>query len=46
MEVPTKLQNTNSSQFSMLLLRIHLESISNGQERRLLLFVIIGVIIT
>ena len=45
-EVPTKFLNTNSLLFSVLLLRIHLESISNREERRLLLLVIIGVIIT
>ena len=43
MEVPA---NTNSLLFSMLILRIYLESINGREERRLLLFVIIGVIIT
>ena len=43
MEVPA---NTNSLLFSMLILRIYLESINSREERRLLLFVIIGVVIT
>ena len=46
MEAPTKFYNTNSSLFSVLLLRVHLESISKREERRLFLFVIAGVTIT
>ena len=45
-EVPTKSENTNNSLFLVILLRIHLESISDREERRPLLLVIIGFIIS
>ena len=46
LEVSTKFENTNSLLFSVLPLHIHLQSISNREERIPLLRVIIGVIIT